>query len=38
MKRLLSKMDRSPTLEDRNSNVRFGSKADVCSAKANVRH
>src|SRR5262245_1209809 len=37
MKRMLSKMDRSPTLEDRNSNVRFGSKADICSAQAHVR-
>src|SRR5262245_13010386 len=37
MKRMLSKMDRSPTLEDRNSNVRFGSKADICSATRHVR-
>src|SRR5262249_13683187 len=37
MKRMFSKMDRSPTLEDRNSNVRFGSKADMCAAKRNVR-
>src|SRR5215475_8025130 len=37
MKRMLSKMDRSPTLEDRNSNVRFGSKADICGAKCHVR-
>src|SRR5215510_1167124 len=37
MKRMLSKMDRSPTLEDRNSHVRFGSKADMCDANRNVR-
>src|SRR5262245_12901432 len=37
MKRMLSKMDRSPTLEDQNSNVRFGSKADICDAKGYVR-
>src|SRR5262249_52915020 len=37
MKRMLSKMDRSPTLEDRNSNVRFGSKADICAATSDVR-
>src|SRR5262245_58255923 len=37
MKRMLSKMDRSPTLGDRNSHVRFGSKADICSAQAHVR-
>src|SRR5215813_12941581 len=37
MKRMFSKMDRSPTLEDRNSNVRFGSKADMCAAQRHVR-
>jgi hypothetical protein len=31
---MLSKMDRSPTLEDRNSNVRFGAKADMRPAKS----
>src|SRR5262245_64084044 len=38
MKRMFSKMDRSPTLEDRNSNVRFGSKADMCVATRAVRY
>src|SRR5262245_47632496 len=33
MKRMLSKMDRSPTLEDRNSNVRFGSKQTYAAHK-----
>src|SRR5262249_2870467 len=36
MKRMFSKMDRSPTLEDRNSNVRFGSKAVMCGAQGHV--
>src|SRR5262245_7686577 len=34
---MLSKMDRSPTLDDRNSHVRFGSEADMCGARGDVR-
>src|SRR5262249_33208822 len=33
MKRMLSTMDRSPTLKDQNSNVRCRSKGDMCSAQ-----
>src|SRR5262249_8548826 len=37
MKRMFSQMDRSPTLEDRNTKVRFWSQTDMCGATGHVR-